>query len=345
MDEFNDLNNPSPAQQREAHTIMAGVAVVVLVTIAVAIIGFFFINRPDQMVEGQADATSVTISGKLPGRVVDFYVREGDMVHAGDTLVHIHSSVAEAQLMKAEAMETAARAQNRKVDAGTRTQIVQGAKDLMDQAAAGVEITRKTYERMDNLWREGVVSEQKRDEASAAYKAAVAQHDAAKSQYSLALAGAQSEDKVSAAAMVNVARGSVREVESVLEDQYLLAPCDGQVDEIYPEPGELVSLGAPIMSLLKTQDKWVVFNVREEMLNDLPLGAEIEIMIPALDKKRCKARVFYSRDMGTYATWRSTKTTGQWDSRTFCIKARPLDSIPELRPGMTIVLTDPVSKQ
>ena len=123
----------------------------------------------------------------------------------------------------------------------------------------------------------------------------------------------------------------------LLEDQYLLAPCDGQIDEIYPQVGELVSLGAPIMSLLKTDDKWITFNVREDYLNDLKLGTKIKVMIPALDKKEAQAEVYYVRDMGSYATWRATKATGQWDSKTFQIKARPLDSLPDLRPGMTVV--------
>ena len=126
----------------------------------------------------------------------------------------------------------------------------------------------------------------------------LAGRDAARSQLELAKAGAQKEDKESAAAMVNVAKGGVAEVQSLLEDQYLVAPCDGQIDQIYPEVSELVMLGAPIMNLLKTDDKWVTFNVREELLNDMPMGGEIEIMIPALDQKKTKAKIYYIRDLG-----------------------------------------------
>lgn len=325
------------AVARESRALAVALAVVIVATAALAIIGFCFMNRPDELIEGQADATSVRISGKLPGRVVDFYVQEGDMVRAGDTLVHIHSSLAEAKLMQAEAMETAAAAQNRKVDAGTRKQIVQTARDLVAQAQAAATISRKTYERMENLFKEGVISEQKRDEAKAAYDASTAALQAAQSQLSLAVDGAQKEDKESASAMVNVARGGVMEVESLLEDQYLTAPCDGQIDQIYPEAGELVSLGAPIMSLLKVSDKWVTFNVREELLNDMQLGQTIRVMIPALDKMETDAQIFYVRDLGSYATWHATKSTGDWDSRTFEVKARPVDSIAALRPGMTVL--------
>lgn len=329
--------NVSTPEQKENKALLFALGIVTVACIVLAIIGFVFLDKPADIIEGQADATSIRISGKLPGRVAEIYVSEGDLVKAGDTLVHIHSSLAEAQLMRAEGMETVARTQDRKVDAGTRVQIINAAADLVAQAEAAVTITRKTYDRMQNLYNEGVISEQKRDEAKAAYDAAVAGRDAAQSQLELAKAGAQKEDKESAAALVNVAKGGVAEVQSLLEDQYLTAPCDGQIDQIYPEESELVMLGAPIMNLLKTDDKWVTFNVREDLLNDMPLGGEIEVMIPALDKKKVKAKIFYSRDLGSYATWQATKATGQWDSKTFEIKARTLEAIPELRPGMTVV--------
>lgn len=332
-----NLEQLTPEEKKENRKLMSALGAIVIVVAALAIIGFLFLNKPAEIIEGQAEATSVRVSGKLPGRVVDFYVKEGDMVKAGDTLVHIHSSLVEAKLQQARSMEEAAQAMNQKVDAGTRSQIIQSAYDMWQQAKAAVEITKKTYNRMENLYQEGVMSEQKRDEAKAAYDAAVAASSAAKSQYEMARQGAQSEDKASARAMVGAARAGVSEVEAVLEDQYLTAPCDGQIDVIFPHVGELVSLGAPIMNVLRIDDKWVTFNVREDLLKDMPLGGEIEVMIPALDKKKVKAKIYYSRDLGSYATWQATKATGQWDSKTFEIKARPLEDLPELRPGMTVV--------
>ena len=335
-----DFKQLTPEAQKENKTLMGAFAIVVVVVALLAIAGFLFLNKPDEIIEGQADATAVRISGKLPGRVVDLYVEEGDMVKAGDTLVHIHSSLADAKLVQAMGMETAAKAMNRKVDAGTRSQIIQSAYDLWQQARSAESITKKTYDRMQTLYSEGVMSEQKRDEAKAAYDAAVAASSAAKSQYELAKQGAQSEDKESAAAMVDVAKGGVGEVQALLEDQYLTAPCDGQIDVVYPHVGELVSLGAPIMSLLKIQDKWITFNVREEYLQDMTLGKEIEVMIPALGRKGTKAKIYYIRDLGSYATWHATKTTGDWDSKTFEVKARPTEQLPDLRPGMTVIYKD-----
>lgn len=327
----------SNEEKKENRKLIVALGGVVFVVAALAIIGFLFINKPAEILQGQAEATSVRVSGKLPGRVVEFYVHEGDMVHKGDTLVHIHSSLAEAKLQQARAMETAAQAVDQKVDAGTRSQIIQSAYQVWQQAQAAVGISKKTYDRMQNLFAEGVVSEQKRDEAKAAYDAAVAGAAAAKSQYELAKQGPQSEDKTQAAAMVTVAKGGVAEVESVLEDQYLTAPCDGQVDVIFPNVGELVALGAPIMNVLRIDDKWVTFNVREDKLKDLTIGKEITVNIPALDKD-AKVKIYYIRDLGSYATWHATKTTGDWDSKTFEIKARPLEDIPDLRPGMTVLI-------
>ena len=253
-------------------------------------------------------------------------------------MVHIHSSLVEAKLSQAEAMETVAKAQNKKVDSGTRVELLNSAYDMWQQAQAGLTIAKKTYERMQSLYKKGVVSEQKRDEAEAAYKAMVATESAAKSQYEMAKAGAQAEDKAAAAAMVAAAQGSVAEVESILSDSYLTAPTDGEIFDIFPNVGELVSLGAPIMNVLKLDDMWVSFNVREDLLENLTMGAEVQAIIPALENKEVTLKVFYIRDMGSYAVWRATKVTGQYDAKTFQVKARPVEPVDNLRPGMSVLL-------
>lgn len=317
-------------------SLIAGLIIVILIVAALAVLGFIFMKPEPDTVQGQADATEIRISGKLPGRVMEIYVKEGQHVSLGDTLIRIHNSLADARRSQAEAGVEVAQAANQKVDAGTRPQIVQSAYDVWQQAQAAVGISRKTYERMENLFQKGVVTEQKRDEAKAAYDAAVAGAGAAKSQYELAKSGAQREDKQAAAAMVKVARGSVKEVGALLEDQYLLAPADGEIIVIYPHVSELVATGAPLMSL-QTDDRWAVFNLRETMLRNIRNGSKIKVHIPALD---CDAEmeVFYIKDLGTYANWQATKATGDFDARTFSVKARPTDTIDGLRPGMSVIL-------
>ena len=325
-------------REKKERSLVVGLIALIVVIVVLALIGLFLLKPEPQIIQGQAEATQVRVSGKLPGRVVEFMVEEGQHVLAGDTLVHIHSSLVEAKLSQAEAMETVAKAQNKKVDSGTRVELLNSAYDMWQQAQAGLTIAKKTYERMQSLYKKGVVSEQKRDEAEAAYKAMVATESAAKSQYEMAKAGAQAEDKAAAAAMVVAAQGSVAEVESILSDSYLTAPTDGEISDIFPNVGELVSLGAPIMNVLKLDDMWVSFNVREDLLENLTMGAEVQAIIPALENKEVTLKVFYIRDMGSYAVWRATKVTGQYDAKTFQVKARPVEPVDNLRPGMSVLL-------
>ena len=325
-------------REKKERSLVVGLIALIVIIVVLALIGLFLLKPEPQIIQGQAEATQVRVSGKLPGRVVEFMVEEGQHVLAGDTLVHIHSSLVEAKLSQAEAMETVAKAQNKKVDSGTRVELLNSAYDMWQQAQAGLTIAKNTYERMQSLYKKGVVSEQKRDEAEAAYKAMVATESAAKSQYEMAKAGAQAEDKAAAAAMVAAAQGSVAEVESILSDSYLTAPTDGEISDIFPNVGELVSLGAPIMNVLKLDDMWVSFNVREDLLENLTMGAEVQAIIPALENKEVTLKVFYIRDMGSYAVWRATKVTGQYDAKTFQVKARPVEPVDNLRPGMSVLL-------
>lgn len=318
--------------------LLAALFVFTIVVAGIAALGMLLIQPPKDITQGQADCEQVRVSGKLPGRVVRFYVKEGDYVHKGDTLVSISSKTVDAALYKAQSAQRVAASTAQKVEKGTREEIKSGANSMVEQAKAAQEIAHKTYQRIENLYKEGVMTEQKRDEAKAAYDAAIAQESAAKSQYDLAREGAQKEDKMAAAAMANAARGSVAEVESILKDQYLLAPCDGEVTDIFPNEGELVSTGTPIMNVMKSADKWMVFNVRETMLKDLTVGKVVSVSIPALGLKQVKAKVYYVKDMGDYAVWRSTKVTGEYDSRTFEVRLSPVNPIENLRPGMTVVM-------
>ena len=295
--------------RKKDKALLAALAVFALVMAGVAIVGILLIRPADATIQGQADCDAVRVSGKLPGRIVRFYVQEGDTVHKGDKLVSIYSSTVDAKYYQAKQMQEAAASQN-----------------------------EKTYQRVENLYKQGVATQQKRDEAKAAYDAATAQVKAAKAQYDMAVKGAQQEDKNAARSMAKAARGSVMEVESLLEDQVLVAPCDGEVSEIYPQEGELVAMGTPIMSIAKMDDMWVSFSVREEILNDLPMGKEVNVRIPALNNLMTKMSVYYIHDMGSYAVWQAAKAQGQYDSKTFEVKMRPVTKVPNLRPGMSVIL-------
>lgn len=328
-------NNNMKSKEKSLYAVLAIVVVgVILMTIA----GFLFINPASEVIQGEAEATSVRVSGKLPGRVAEFYVNEGATVSKGDTLVRIYSSVVDAKLVQAEAMRRAASAQNQRVDAGAREQVISSAHDLWQQALAAKGLAEKSFDRMDALFAKGVVTAQKRDEAEAAFKGAAAAASAAEAQYNMALEGATREDKIGAHAMMVAAEGSVMEVQAILEDQYLLAPTDGEIVEIYPNIGELVAAGTPILSILKMDDMWMTFNVREQMLSEMTMGKAINVTIPALNNMEVSAEIFYIRDMGSYAIWSATKAVGEYDSKTFKVKARATERVENLRPGMSILL-------
>ena len=324
--------------RKKDKALLVAVAVFIIFLVCVAILGLILIHPPKATFQGQADCDVVRVSGKLPGRVVKFYVNEGDRVNKGDTLVSIYSSTVDAKLAQAVQMENVAASQSQKAQKGTRAELKQAAFNVWQQALAAETITRKTYQRMENLFREGVVSEQKRDEAKAAYDAAQAQVKAAKSQYDMALKGAQEEDKAAARALVARVDGVIDEINIAKAERYLTSPVDGEVSECFPHVGELVGQGSPVMAVVDTKDMWFHFAIREDMLKDITMGSELQIRVPALGEETYPVKVTFIKVMASYATWRSTQTNGGYDIKTFDVKARPLTEIPNLRPGMTAVV-------
>jgi HlyD family secretion protein len=245
-----------------------------------------------------------------------------------------------AKLEQANAAQTAAQAQNKKAIKGARKEMIVGAYEMWQKAQVGVDIAKKSYDRVQNLFDKGVVPNQKRDEAEAQYKAAVATSSAAKSQYDMAMNGAESEDKEAALALVNRAKGAVDEVKSYLKEITLTSPIDGEVTEIFPKRGELVGTGAPIMSIVDLNDIWFSFNVREDVLGELKMGKTFKVKIPALNNQVIVVKVSYIKALASYATWKATKTTGQFDVKTFEVRARPTSKINDLRPGMSAVFEE-----
>lgn len=320
-----------------SNMMLAFITVLVVIGL-VALTGFFLLTPPDDIIMGQAEATSVRISGKVPGRVEYYRAGEGDQVKKGDTLVFLNTPEVYAKLQQAEAARLAAEAQSAKAQKGARTQEIAGAYELWQKALAGMDIAKKSYDRVQNLYDKGVMSAQKRDEAEANYNAMVATERAAHSQYEMAVEGARQEDKAAAAALVHQASGAVAEVESYIEESVLLSPIDGEVSERFPQIGELVGTGAPIMNVVDMNDMWVTFSIREDLLNNIKIGTELNAFIPALDNKTIKLTVHYMKDMGSYAAWKATKTTGQYDSKTFEVRARPTEKVADLRPGMSVIM-------
>ena len=313
--------------------VMGFAAVVVIV----ALIGLIALDRDPDIIQGQVEVSEYRVSSKVPGRILEIRVKEGDYVKAGDTLAILDAPDVRAKMEQAQSAESAAAALELKAKNGARKEQIQGAFSVLQQAKAGFEIAEKSYNRVQRLFDEGVMSAQKRDEAFANYKAMEAQMKAAQSQYDMAVNGARMEDKLAASAQVGRARGAVQEVNSYIHETVQIAQKEGEVTDIYPKVGELVGTGSPIMSIAMMDDMWGTFNVREDQLGDLKVGSEFTVFVPAFNKD-IRMKVYYLKDQGSYAVWKATKANGQYDLKTFEVKARPVEKMEGLRPGMSLVI-------
>lgn len=319
-------------------TLLAGLATIIGAVAVVALVGIFAIHPQKELIMGEADATEYRVSNMVPGHIDQLYVSEGDHVSVGDTLAHISSRQVDAKMQQAKAVRNAAAAQSRKAKGGARNQQVEMAYQVWQKAQAAEAVYKKSYERVKGLYEKKVVSAQQFDEVNAKYKAAQADCAAAEQQYLMAKEGAQREDIDAAAALVKQAGGAVAEVQSYLDDSYLIAPSDGEVVEIYAKIGDLVGTGAPVVSILDRSDSWFSFSIREDMLGSIRNGDTVEVQIPALGKQRYACTVRKVQAMASYATWRATKTLGQYDVKSFDVKVVPQKSIDNLCPGMTAIL-------
>ena len=324
--------------KRKAPNYIPALLLIVAVVVLSAVCGFYAFRPEKEIIQGEVEVTEYRVSSKVPGRVAKILVEEGQKVHAGDILAVLEAPDVAAKLTQAEGAEAAAAAQSRKAQKGAREEQLQGAYELWQKAIAGRQVMEKSYARVKRLHDEGVATAQKLDEVVAQRDAAIATERAAKSQYDLAKNGAQLEDKQAAAAVVQRAEGAIREVRSYLKETVLRASLDGEVTDIFPSLGELVGTGAPVMNVALMDKMWVAFNVREDHLSQIKMNAVVDAVVPALGDKAVRLRITNIKDMGTYAAWKATKTTGQYDMKTFQVKATPIEKIEGLRPGMSVLL-------
>ena len=326
------------SEKTQHKNILLAISAFTIVVIVVAVIGFVcFGNNDENVIQGEVEVSEYRVSSKLPGRIAEICVTEGDFVHKGDTLAILDVPEVEAQKRAAEATQDAAKAVSDMADNGARKEQIQAAYQLWQQAVAASDIAEKTYKRLQNLYNEGVISAQKRDEAFAAYKATQAQVLAAKSQYDMAKSGARNEERKAASDQANAAKNATDVVKSLLRETVQIATADGEVSEIFPKVGELVGLGSPIMSISEMNDMWGTFNIREDQLNGMKVGDTFKAYCPAFDKE-IEMKVYHIKDQGSFAVWKATKTNGQYDIKTFELKARPSKPVEGLRPGMTLII-------
>lgn len=326
-------------KQKASSSIAMIFAAIILVAMAIIIIVGLCLPERAEVIQGEIETTDYRVSSKVPGRVLEIRVQEGDQVRKGDTLAILEAPDVSAKLDQANALYEAAQALNEKARNGAQDEQIQGAYEMWQKAKAGLEVAEKSYNRVANLFAKGVISAQKHDEAKAQYDAMVATEKAAKAQYEMAKNGARIEDKKAAGAKVKQAEGAVSEVNSYINETVLVAMADGEVTEIFPELGELVGSGAPIMNVAMTGNVWATFNVREDYLPGLTVGTEFNAYVPAYDKE-IRLRISRIKNVGSFAVWKATKASDGYDLKMFEVRALPVNQadVESMRSGMSVII-------
>ena len=301
--------------------------------------GILLMKEKEIVLQGQIEAEEYNISGLLPGRIEKIYVKKGEKVDKGDTLIHIISQEMNAEYEAQKALENAASLQSDKIDSGSRKELISIARELWYGAKAELKLAKTTYNRITVLYEDSIVSKQRKDEAEAIYKSALAAERAAYYQYQIAVEGAQEQDKGSARAMATAAQNNSEVVKALLDDAKLTSPISGEVATISLNEGELTSIGTSIMTILDIENPHLVLNVREDLLPHFEMGETIICYIPALGLKEVPFTINYISPLGSFATWKATKETGGYDLKTFEIQAVPTKDIYGLRPGMSGLIT------
>ncbi|WP_081965536.1 HlyD family secretion protein [Porphyromonas macacae] len=340
----NDNGTTTITVGKRQKTMVFTFLVVLVVVILIAIAGFIFFNPHQEVIIGQAEVEEVRISGKVPGRISEYLVEEGQRVSKGDTLVRIYSPEVLAKLEQAEAAKSAAESLNKQAREGTSKNLQNTAFEMWQSAKVGLDVARKSYERVKNLYQQGVISAQKHDEVEAKFHSMEAAERAAKSQYELSKVGLFSQEKATTQALVDRTKGILSEVGAYMEESALVSPLDGVVTDIFPHRGELVGSGAPVMNIADTTTIHVLFSIREDKLSNVHRDTELKAYVPALGGKNISLRVTKMKDMGAYAAWKAKKPTGQIDVRTFQVTAKPVEPVPGFIAGMSVVLDDPKVK-
>jgi len=317
--------------------IKSFISIIVIAT--VLLLGIWLINKPKTIVlQGRIEAKEIYLAAKIPTRINTFEVKEGASVTKGQLLATLESPEILAKEAQALALHDVATAQKNKALNGARKEEINASKSIYEKAKVGAEVMKKTYERIENLYDDGVVSAQKKDEVFAQKEAALKDEAAAYNAYKIALKGARVEDVEAASAMVKQASGALSELESYKNERNIVSPINAEVLNFLPEEGELIGAGYPVVHLVDITNSYAVLNIKETMLSKFKKNAEFIATVPALNNKQITFKIYYIAPLGDYATWNATKATGDFDVRTFEIKATPVGEEVELRPGMSILV-------
>ncbi|MDV7102796.1 efflux RND transporter periplasmic adaptor subunit [Vibrio sp. TH_r3] len=302
-------------------------------------LSFYHAYQPKPVqIQGQIEAQQYSISSKVAGRIDEVMVEKGETISIGDPIFTLYSPEITAKLDQALAGQKAAGALALQAENGARSQQIAAAKDQWQKAKTAASLAEKTFQRVDNLFNDGVVAEQKRDEAMTQWQAAKYSQSAAYQMYQMAKEGARQETKQAANEKERMAAGAVAEVEAYAKDTKINSWFNGEVSQVLLHSGELAPQGFPVVTVIDMNDAWAVFNIREDRLKHFNKGSRFAAYLPALDSD-VEFEVTHISVMGNFATWRSTDSSQGFDLRTFEVEAKPIEKIDNLRVGMSVSVT------
>ncbi|MDY0955196.1 efflux RND transporter periplasmic adaptor subunit [Stenotrophomonas rhizophila] len=330
----------APADAPPPNKRKLGIALALVLAIVVVVGLWLAWRSPAEQLQGMADADTVNVAAKITARLAELKVREGDRVKAGQVLFVLDSPEVAAKEEQAQGALEAASAVADKADAGARSEDIRAAQANWKRAEAGATLADATYQRVQNLFNEGVMTRQKRDEALAQARSSRELSNAARAQYDQALAGAREQDKRAAQGQVRQARGAVAEVDAAREEVNGRAPLAGEINKRMADVGELVPAGYPVFTLVDIDRMWVSVNLRESQMRGLKIGNRLRGQVPALDRD-VEFEVYFINPAGDYATWRATRQSSGYDVRSFEIRLRPVARVEGFRPGMSVLFAWP----
>jgi HlyD family secretion protein len=330
-------NSAAPSRAKTAFKIVF--AVIVLAGIAAVLAtGIWLSSKPiPSQIQGMIDADEIRVASKAAGRLDSVLATEGDLVRAGQTLFTLSSPELDAKVREVAALKASVNALQAKAEHGAQAEDIASAKAAWQAQQAAADVAAITAVRLQSLHAEGVVSEQKRDESAAAAAATAQAATAARNQYEKALAGTRVEDKAAIAAQVDQAAAALSAVKSLGDELKTAAPRAGQITKRNAHVGEIVPAGFPVFSMINPDDAWVSFSVRENQFSSMEIGKVVEGIVPALDNRRVRFKVYFINPQGAFATWRAVRQSEGYDVKTFEVRARPLEGAKGLRPGMSVL--------
>jgi HlyD family secretion protein len=341
-----DHAKAEPQRERPTGSATAAAAIVTLILAAIVGLSIWYLARPEPLiVQGEADATRIDIAARVDGRVGKRPVERGQNVTAGQLLFEIDNPELITKWRQAQAGVDVAQAQLANILVGTRVEIIDQKKAALESAQSNFTLAQKTYDRIKDLAGTGNAPLQQLDQATNSLEVARRNHDSAKLAYDEAVNGATKEEREIARTNVLQAQASVDTTKADVDELTVKAPIASQVYQIGAEIGEYVSPGVPLLSLYDLNDVWLRFNLREDLVTGLKVGDRFKMRVPALGDEEIEAEIKLIETRGEYAGWRATRATGDFDLRTFEVRAYPVSPLPSLRPGMSVYAKWPTAER